>query len=197
MDGWPVWLASASLVNRHGSTFGAKDWDEPTTERVSASLDVLLDGIGDPDHQREFVMCITLCRHRALTQAVSLWGWPLVPPSNSASWFSAATAPRFLQHGSGCLSPAPAMPGPSSSLRCGRCKRLRGLSLKCVNAVSHHIRGRDADVIGAEAGERGYDGSDLHSRCRRGTAQFMGGPLRVLASAGIIVADKPTRVGQR
>lgn len=44
-----------------------KDWDEATTDRISATLDTLLDGVGDPDHQREFVMCITLCRHRALT----------------------------------------------------------------------------------------------------------------------------------
>jgi len=35
--------------------------------RVSEGLDVLLGGVGDSEHEREFRMCITLCRHRALT----------------------------------------------------------------------------------------------------------------------------------
>lgn len=69
MGGWPVWLASASLRDRHGRIHPAKDWDEPTTQRVSDGLTVLLDGVGDDDHEREFRMCITLCRHRALTDA--------------------------------------------------------------------------------------------------------------------------------
>jgi hypothetical protein len=68
MGGWPVWLASASLHDRRGRIHPAKDWDEDTIKRVSQSLDVLLDGVGDDDHEREFRMCITLCRHRALTK---------------------------------------------------------------------------------------------------------------------------------
>ncbi len=68
MSGWPVWLASASLRDRHGTIRPAKDWDPETTARVSATLDVALEGVGDADHEREFRMCITLCRHRALTQ---------------------------------------------------------------------------------------------------------------------------------
>jgi hypothetical protein len=68
MSGWPVWLASASLRDRHGRIRPAKDWDAATTAKVSATLDVVLDGVGDDEHEREFRMCITLCRHRALTQ---------------------------------------------------------------------------------------------------------------------------------
>lgn len=68
MGGWPVWLASASLRDRSGNIRPAKDWNEDTVVRVSESLDVCLDGVGDPNHEREFRMCITLCRHRALTQ---------------------------------------------------------------------------------------------------------------------------------
>lgn len=62
-----MWLASASLRDRHGRIRPAKDWDPETTARVSESLTACLDGIGDPEHEREFRMCITLCRHRALT----------------------------------------------------------------------------------------------------------------------------------
>lgn len=69
MGGWPVWLASASLRDRYGKIRPAKDWDDETTARVSETLDVCLDGVGDPEHEREFRMCITLCRHRAVTDA--------------------------------------------------------------------------------------------------------------------------------
>lgn len=69
MSGWPVWLASASLRDRRGQIRSALGWDEPTAAAVSATLDTLLAGVGDPAHEREFVMCVTLCRHRALTEA--------------------------------------------------------------------------------------------------------------------------------
>lgn len=63
-----MWLASASLRDRHGKIRPAKDWDRDTIERVSQTLDIALNGVGDVEHEREFRMCITLCRHRALTQ---------------------------------------------------------------------------------------------------------------------------------
>ncbi len=77
MGGWPVWLASASLHDKTGRTRPAKDWDAPTTARVSETISVLLDGVGDEEHEREFRMCVTLCRHRALTDAEfeALPGW--------------------------------------------------------------------------------------------------------------------------
>lgn len=67
MDGWPVWLASASLRDRNGHIVSTERWSSEMFDRVSAGLDVLLDGIGDREREREFRMCITLCRHRALT----------------------------------------------------------------------------------------------------------------------------------
>lgn len=77
MGGWPVWLASASLRDPYGRVRPAKDWDEDTTASVSEGLDAILSGVGDPDHEREFVMCVTLCRHRALTddEYARLPGW--------------------------------------------------------------------------------------------------------------------------
>ncbi len=69
MDGWPVWLASASVRGPNGKTVPSGSWPPDLMDQVSASLDVLLAGVGDEDRQREFRMCITLCRHRALTPA--------------------------------------------------------------------------------------------------------------------------------
>ena len=63
-----MWLASASLRGRDGKIVGTERWTPEMFDRVSAGLDVLLDGVGDVDRQREFRMCITLCRHRALTE---------------------------------------------------------------------------------------------------------------------------------
>lgn len=69
MDGWPVWLASASLRNRLGRIVPTGTWDADRRAYVSATLDVLLGGLGDPEREREFRMNVTLCRHRALTPA--------------------------------------------------------------------------------------------------------------------------------
>ncbi len=56
-------------------------------DEMSAGLDVLMAGVGDVDRQREFRMCITLCRHRALTQgefdALPVW-WHEAPPYDIA-----------------------------------------------------------------------------------------------------------------
>ncbi len=87
MDGWPVWLASASLRDRNGRIVSTERWSPETFDRVSAGLDVVLDGVGDVDRQREFRMCITLCRHRALTPeeraALPDW-WEAAPPVDIA-----------------------------------------------------------------------------------------------------------------
>jgi hypothetical protein len=68
MGGWPVWLASASLRNpRNGNVIPTTDWTPEQFIKVETSLDALLDGVGDSEREREFRMCVTLCRHRALT----------------------------------------------------------------------------------------------------------------------------------
>lgn len=69
MNGWPVWLASASAWDTLGHLVPSSRWTDTRMAQVSASLDILLDGVGDPTREREFRMCVTLCRHRALTQA--------------------------------------------------------------------------------------------------------------------------------
>lgn len=69
MSGWPVWLASASLRNRQGRTVTTGRWTPEQFATMEAGLDTLLAGVGDPEREREFRMNVTLCRHRALTQA--------------------------------------------------------------------------------------------------------------------------------
>lgn len=69
MDGWPVWLASTSLRDRHGRIVGTEKWSAEQMTVAQAGLDTLLDGIGNRESERSFRMCITLCRHRALTSA--------------------------------------------------------------------------------------------------------------------------------
>lgn len=67
MDGWPVWLASLSIRDRFGSIVPTAKWDVFRMGAAQNSIDALLDGVGDRSRQRSFRMCITLCRHRALT----------------------------------------------------------------------------------------------------------------------------------
>jgi hypothetical protein len=67
MDGWPVWLASLSLRDRHGKIVPTETWSAERMAACQASIDTLLDGLGDPAYERSFRMCVTLCRHRALT----------------------------------------------------------------------------------------------------------------------------------
>lgn len=67
MDGWPVWLASLSRRDRRGNIITTDRWTPAVLDAAQAHLDFLLDGLGDPGRQRSFRMCITLCRHRALT----------------------------------------------------------------------------------------------------------------------------------
>lgn len=63
MSGEPVWLASASLWSDTGPV-GTTDWKPRQLESGQRVLDTLLDGLGDPEVERSFRMCLTLCRHR-------------------------------------------------------------------------------------------------------------------------------------
>jgi hypothetical protein len=67
MDGWPVWLASLSKRDRHGRIVPTERWDPFWMGAAQNSIDALLQGVGDRRRERSFCMCITLCRHRALT----------------------------------------------------------------------------------------------------------------------------------
>jgi hypothetical protein len=68
MEGWPVWLASVTLWDREEEIRPTETWTAADRERVDELFDeVILRGIGDPSRQRQFRMCATMCRHRALT----------------------------------------------------------------------------------------------------------------------------------
>lgn len=62
-----MWLASLSLRDKHGKVVGAEYWDDRQLAYAQHLLtDVLLAGVGDPERERMFRMCITLCLHRGV-----------------------------------------------------------------------------------------------------------------------------------
>jgi hypothetical protein len=69
MDGWPVWLASMSRRDRFGRIVPTEKWSSAQMADAEDQLSTLLEGVGDPLRERCFRMCITLCRHRALSVA--------------------------------------------------------------------------------------------------------------------------------
>lgn len=78
MDGVPVYLASLSRRNTYTGRFvPTSRWSAADRREGTAILDAVLAGIGDPAKQREFRMNVTLCRHRAITDAewVALPAW--------------------------------------------------------------------------------------------------------------------------
>lgn len=66
MNGWPVWLASVTLRDRHDEIIPTETWSRSMLERANIILDGVLLGAGDPQRERSFRMCATLCRHRAV-----------------------------------------------------------------------------------------------------------------------------------
>lgn len=69
MQGWPVWLASVTLRDEQNRIRPTETWNDEDRERASASLELALTGLGDESRQRQFRMCSTMCRHRAVTPA--------------------------------------------------------------------------------------------------------------------------------
>ena len=67
MNGWPVWLASLSRRDRRGRIVTTDRWTADQMAAAQTSIDTLLGQLGNPDQERSFRMCVTLCRHRALT----------------------------------------------------------------------------------------------------------------------------------
>jgi hypothetical protein len=89
MNGTPVWLASASLRDRHGALLPSSAWidDRREYDRVVKALRRTLVDVGDPTRQRLFRMPVTVCLHRALTasEVASLPDeWHAVPPVHLA-----------------------------------------------------------------------------------------------------------------
>lgn len=65
-----MWLASISrrdpITKR---PHNAKDWTERQRARADQILDVVLRDVGDDTRERSFSMCLTHCRHRAVSDA--------------------------------------------------------------------------------------------------------------------------------
>jgi hypothetical protein len=70
MLGQPVWLASLSRKSGiTGGRLSTSVWSEQTMRESMALLRRVLGPAGDPSRERIFRMQITLCIHRAITQA--------------------------------------------------------------------------------------------------------------------------------
>jgi hypothetical protein len=69
MDGQPVWLASISRRRPNDRIVYVPDWSPSQRREAERLLRRVVDGIGDPSRERLFRMNITLCLHRAATDA--------------------------------------------------------------------------------------------------------------------------------
>jgi len=67
MEGRPVWLASVSL-RKGNEIIPTGEWSEDQRDEADNVLDILLKGVGDKRFERCFRMCVTMCRHRALSR---------------------------------------------------------------------------------------------------------------------------------
>ncbi len=67
MSGRPVWLASGSLRDDSGRLVLTGEMRGAQRVQVTDALVELLDGIGNPEHERCFRMNATICIHRALS----------------------------------------------------------------------------------------------------------------------------------
>lgn len=67
MSGRPVWLASGSLRDWQGNLVLTGEMRGRDRVRVTDALLELLEGIGNPEHERCFRMNATICIHRALS----------------------------------------------------------------------------------------------------------------------------------
>jgi hypothetical protein len=68
MEGWPVWLVSVS-ARRSGKIVPTSDWSRFDWEKARKLMHRALRGVGDETKERDFRMCVTACRHRALSKA--------------------------------------------------------------------------------------------------------------------------------
>lgn len=69
MNGQPVWLASLSRWTEAGLVVPVPRWSKATRMDAIALLAQTLQGVGDPARQRIFRMNVTICQHRAATDA--------------------------------------------------------------------------------------------------------------------------------
>jgi hypothetical protein len=69
MNGQPVWLASISRIRNNGTRFYVPEWSESQLRDAERRLRLVVDGVGDVTKERLFRMNVTLCLHRAATDA--------------------------------------------------------------------------------------------------------------------------------
>jgi hypothetical protein len=69
MDGQPVWLASISRRRPNGRVLYVPEWSPSQRRDAEARLRRLLVGAGDESRERLFRMNVTLCLHRAASDA--------------------------------------------------------------------------------------------------------------------------------
>lgn len=74
MQGHPVWLASVSC-RRGDRLLASTDWRDRFDWAVGRLRSVVLRGVGDETRERLFRMNVTLCLHRAVSDA-ELEGFP-------------------------------------------------------------------------------------------------------------------------
>lgn len=68
MEGWPVWLVSVSM-RRGGKIVSTDKWSRFDWEKARKVMGRVLRGVGDEKREREFRMCVTACRHRAVSRS--------------------------------------------------------------------------------------------------------------------------------
>lgn len=69
MKGQPVWLASISRIRPNGKTVYVPEWSPSQLRSGEKALRELLIGVGNTSRERLFRMNVTLCLHRAATDA--------------------------------------------------------------------------------------------------------------------------------
>lgn len=70
MAGRPVWLASVSYRRRQGAMLTPTEKWSPSVQRYArAAAHKAMEGLGDETLERGFLMCSTLCAHRAVSDA--------------------------------------------------------------------------------------------------------------------------------
>lgn len=69
MQGQPVWLASVSRQRPNGRMLYVPEWSPSQRRDAERQLRQVLEGVGNPSRERLFRMNVTLCLHRAATDA--------------------------------------------------------------------------------------------------------------------------------
>lgn len=69
MNGQPVWLASVSRRRENGKVIYVPDWSPSQHREAERLIRRAVAGVGDTTRERLFRMNITLCLHRAATDA--------------------------------------------------------------------------------------------------------------------------------